>query len=116
MNNEMPSPRISELAGLVGQTVSLSGWVFNRRSSGKIQFLQLRDGSGFVQCILENKPETTDAFQLADTLGQEASIVVTGVVRADPRSPGGVELAATGLTLVGASEGFPITPNPPQQQ
>lgn len=112
MSTELPNPRIVELANFVGQTVQLSGWVYNRRSSGKIQFLQLRDGSGFVQCILENKPETAEAFQLADTLGQEASVRLTGLVRADPRSPGGVEVAATGLTLIGQSEGFPITPKP----
>jgi asparaginyl-tRNA synthetase len=93
-----------------GRAVTLRGWLAQRRSSGKIHFLQLRDGTGTIQCVLV-KGEVPDAvFALADHLPQESSLVVTGTVRADKRSPLGFELGVTDLQVVHASAEYPITP------
>jgi asparaginyl-tRNA synthetase len=106
----MPATVISSLPGLVGQVVTVHGWVATTRSSGKIAFLVLRDGTGYLQCVVaknEVGPETWERFA---TLTHETSLTVTGTVRADARSPGGVELGVTGLTVIGTSHDFPITP------
>jgi asparaginyl-tRNA synthetase len=93
-----------------GRAVTLRGWLAQRRSSGKIHFLQLRDGTGTIQCVLV-KGEVPDAvFALADHLPQESSLVVTGTIRADRRSPLGFELGVTDLQVVHASAEYPITP------
>jgi asparaginyl-tRNA synthetase len=102
--------RIEALPALAGQTVTVRGWVMTTRSSGKIAFVVLRDGTGYLQAVLSRK-EVSDAIW--DTFGrltQETSCTVTGVVRADPRAPGGVELQATELGIIGDSQDFPITP------
>ena len=101
---------ICELAQHVGQTVTLRGWLYNSRSSGKLMFLVVRDGTGLCQCVLEKTDATTAAFDAAKRLGQESSLCVTGTVRADPRSPGGHELAVSDLTVVQNAAGYPITP------
>lgn len=103
---------IAELAQHVGQTVRLSGWLYNRRSSGKIQFIILRDGTGLCQCVLERTEGTAGAFDAAEHLGQESSLTIEGVVRRDERSLGGFELTATGLEVVARAENYPITPKP----
>jgi asparaginyl-tRNA synthetase len=107
----MPSAtRISDLPRNVGESVTVRGWVTTTRSSGKVAFLVLRDGSGLLQCVVaqsEVAPDVWDAFR---ALTQETSVVVTGQVRADARSPGGVELGVTAVQVIGASRDFPITP------
>ena len=102
--------RIDELGGRVGQAVTVRGWVMTTRSSGKIAFVVLRDGTGYLQAVISKKevPDATwDAF---GQLTQETSLAVTGNVRADQRAPGGVELTVTDLALLGPSVDFPITP------
>jgi asparaginyl-tRNA synthetase len=101
---------IDDIARHEGQTVTLKGWLVNRRSSGKIHFLQIRDGSGFIQAVLSKAAVGEEVFQRADHLSQESAIVVTGVVRADKRAPGGYEIEATGLEVVSEAHEFPITP------
>ncbi|MBN2446223.1 MAG: asparagine--tRNA ligase [Phycisphaerae bacterium] len=101
---------IAELAKHVGQTVALSGWLYNSRSSGKLLFLIMRDGTGLCQCVLEKTDANADMFDAARHLGQESSLMVTGVVRADERSTGGHELTASDVQIVQAVEGYPITP------
>ncbi|MBX3142915.1 MAG: asparagine--tRNA ligase [Trueperaceae bacterium] len=101
---------IASLPELVGETVSVAGWVTGVRSSGKIAFLQLRDGSGFVQGILVKNEVAEDVFERARSLTQESSVIVTGEVRADTRAPSGVELGLTDVQLVGTSTEYPITP------
>ncbi len=101
---------IAELAHHVGQTVTLSGWLYNSRSSGKLLFLVLRDGTGLCQCVLEKTAVPPAAFETARRLGQESSLCVTGVVRAEERSVGGHELAVSGLRVVQNAAGYPITP------
>jgi asparaginyl-tRNA synthetase len=102
--------RISELREHVGQTVTLSGWVVTSRSSGKIAFVVLRDGSGVVQGVVSKKEVPAETWAAFGALTQEASVAMTGTVRDDPRSPGGVELAVTALEILGASPEFPIAP------
>lgn len=100
---------VERLGEHVGQEVELRGWLYNKRSSGKLLFLQVRDGTGIVQAVLF-RPELPEIFERAERLGQESSIIVRGVVKADPRAPGGYELAVTGLEVIQDAEGYPITP------
>ncbi|WP_420596510.1 asparagine--tRNA ligase [Deinococcus sp.] len=101
---------IRELPSQIGQTVTLSVWLQDKSGKGKLQFLKLRDGTGFVQATVF-KPEVGEAvFETARHLTQESSLRVTGEVRADERAPGGVELAVSGLEVIGASGDYPITP------
>mgnify|MGYP003543303125 CR=1 FL=1 len=74
---------IEDIAGHAGQTVTLKGWLHNRRSSGKIHFLTLRDGTGFIQCVMSKAAVGDEAFGRADHLSQESAITITGAVRAD---------------------------------
>ena len=98
------------LAEHVGKEVTLKGWLFNKRSSGKIKFLILRDGTGYLQCVYFKGNVTEKVFDTADKIGQESSIEVTGKVKAEPRAPGGYELDATGLKIISEAHDYPITP------
>jgi asparaginyl-tRNA synthetase len=100
---------INELKNHIGAEVVLKGWLYNSRSSGKLVFLQLRDGTGIVQCVVF-KPNDEEIFERAKSLGQESSIIVRGKVKADERSPIGVELDVTGLEVVQNANEYPITP------
>ena len=102
--------RIAALPQLVGQTVAVRGWVMTTRSSGKISFVALRDGTGYLQAVLSRQEVPDAAWEALGKLAQETSLEVTGVVRADRRAPGGVELQASDLTIIGPSHDFPITP------
>jgi len=101
---------IEDIAKHEGQTVTLRGWLANRRSSGKIHFLQVRDGTGFIQVVMSKQTVGDERFELAGHLSQETALTITGDVRADARAPGGYELDATGLEVVGLSSDYPITP------
>jgi lysyl-tRNA synthetase class II len=81
----------------IGEEISLKGWLFNKRSSGKIRFIILRDGTGYLQCIYFKGNVSEEIFNLADRLGQESSIEFKGKVKAEPRAVGGYELDATDL-------------------
>ena len=100
---------VNQLKDQIGQAVTLKGWLYNKRSSGKLVFLQLRDGTGIVQCVVF-KPNDEALFDLSDSLGQESSIIVTGTVKEDTRSSLGVELDVTGLEVVQNAHDYPITP------
>src|SRR5574341_2209746 len=104
------SHRIEALPRLAGQAVTVRGWVMTTRSSGKIAFVVLRDGTGYLQAVLSKKEVPDAAWAALGWLTQETSIEVRGAVRADARAPGGVELQASDLTILGASTDFPITP------
>jgi len=101
---------IEDISRFVGQPVTIKGWLANRRSSGKIHFLQIRDGSGFIQGVMSKAAVGEDVFKQADHLSQETAIAVTGEVREDSRAPGGFELDVTALEVVSPSADFPITP------
>jgi asparaginyl-tRNA synthetase len=101
---------IEDIGGHAGEEVTLKGWLHNRRSSGKIHFLIVRDGTGFVQAVMSKAAVGDELFSTTDHLSQETSVLVTGVVRADKRAPGGYEIDAKHLEVVGASHDYPITP------
>ncbi len=108
----MTQATVAQLREHVGQSVMLSGWVYNSRSSGKLIFLQLRDGTGTCQCVVEASSVGADTFAQADKLGQESAVQIGGLVRADERGKGGFELTVQSLQVVHACEGYPITPKP----
>jgi asparaginyl-tRNA synthetase len=101
---------IGKIGEHVGQTVTIKGWLHNRRSSGKIHFLTVRDGSGFIQVVMGKKDVDEATFAKADHLGQESAIIVTGVVKEDTRQAGGYEMVASGLEVVNEAHEYPITP------
>ncbi len=101
-----PITLIEDLLKRTGEEVTLRGWLHGKRSGGKIIFLLVRDGSGVCQCVVEAaNPET---FEIAKRLGQESSLTITGIVRADERAPGGCELAVTALHEIQCVEDYPI--------
>jgi asparaginyl-tRNA synthetase len=102
--------RIQDIARFDGQAVRLKGWLHNRRSSGKIHFLTVRDGSGFIQCVMTKQAAGDEAFTRADHLAQETALIVDGTVRADKRAPGGFELDVTAVEVVSESQNYPISP------
>ena len=102
--------RIQDIAKHEGQPVTIHGWLHNRRSSGKIHFLQVRDGSGFIQAVMSKAAVGDEVFKSADHLSQETSLSVSGTVRADARAPGGFEIDVTGIEVHGPSSDYPITP------
>jgi asparaginyl-tRNA synthetase len=108
MNNAYVA--INSLSKYEGKKVTLAGWLYNSRSSGKIQFLIIRDGTGLCQCVVEKGKVPDEIFEQLGRLGQESSLTVTGTVRADERSVGGYELAATDAQIISLAEGYPITP------
>ena len=101
---------IEEIAEHAGQSVTVRGWLHNRRSSGKIHFLTVRDGTGFIQAVMSKKTVDEELFLQTGHLGQETAIEIDGQVRADSRAPGGYELDVSILRLVGQTRDYPITP------
>ncbi len=100
---------ISDLADRVGKEITVHGWLHNQRSSGKIAFLIVRDGTGLVQAVMGQSDVSAAVWSRLDDLDYEASLQITGLVREDNRAPGGYELSVTGLEIVGSSgEDFPI--------
>ena len=100
---------IRDIAQHEGQTVTLKGWLYNQRSSGKLRFLQLRDGTGTIQCVVFRKDVDPEVWEAAAALTQECSLMITGEVRADKRSAIGFEIGVASLTPVSSSEDYPIT-------
>lgn len=99
---------ITELAGHVGEDVAVAGWVYNFRSSGKISFLQLRDGSGRVQAVCAADDVPAEVFARCAELTIESSVRITGAVREDKRAPGGVELLVRDLEIISIAQEYPI--------
>ena len=105
--------QIKDIAGYIGQEVTLRGWVYNKTGKGRLQFILLRDGSGQAQCVAFKKDMDAEAFEIARGLTQESSVVISGEVRADARAPGipgGYEIGIRELQLVQQAEDYPITP------
>ena len=101
---------IQELGKYIGEEVTLQGWLYNKRSSGKIRFLLLRDGTGIVQCVLAKGVAPDESYAKCDELTQESSFAVTGKVRKDDRAPGGFEIEATNVKIYQIAKEYPITP------
>ena len=106
----MTSARIKDLPRHVGETVTINGWLYNKRTSGKLQFPIIRDGSGFVQCVVSKKEVAEESWNDSDRATQESTVSVSGKVVAEARAPGGVELHVTDLKLTGLAEPYPISP------
>ncbi len=102
--------RVKDVGGHVGEEITLKGWLYNKRSSGKLHFLQLRDGSGIIQCVVFKGDVTPEVFELADKITQESSIEVTGTVREDKRSPLGFELGVKDIKVIQMAKDYPISP------
>src|SRR5690349_13786721 len=92
--------RIADIGKFEGQEVELRGWLYGKRSSGKLHFLQIRDGSGIIQAVVFKNDVPPEQFEKADHLQQESALKVTGAVRADKRSPIGFELGVKSLEVV----------------
>lgn len=105
----METVLIKNLGNHVGQQVTIQGWLYNRRSSGKIQFLIVRDGSGLVQGVMVKKEVAPELYEAAQTLTQESSLKLTGIVMDEPRALGGYEMQVTGVEIVTIAEEYPIT-------
>lgn len=102
--------RIIDSKDHVGEVVQIGGWVANKRSSGKIAFLQLRDGSAYFQGVVVKSEVPEEVFELAKSLTQETSLVVTGEIREDTRSQFGYEIGIQNIEVIGESHDYPITP------
>jgi asparaginyl-tRNA synthetase len=101
---------ISDISRHDGEEVLLRGWLYGKRSSGKLHFLQIRDGTGVIQCVVSKKDVPEESFAAADRVPQEASVEVRGKVARDPRSPLGYELHVTGFRILQGEAGYPIQP------
>ncbi|HEY3363451.1 MAG TPA: asparagine--tRNA ligase [Symbiobacteriaceae bacterium] len=100
---------INELSQYEGQDVELRGWVYNYRSSGKIQFIIFRDGTGLCQAVVFVKDVPAEVFEAGKTLTQESSLIIRGTVRKDDRAPGGFEIGVKELAIVQVAAEYPIT-------
>ena len=105
-----PIVRIAHIGHHVGETVTLHGWVYNRTDKGRLQFIQVRDGSGVIQAVAFKKNLAEDTFEAARHVTQESSVIVTGTVREDPRSPSGYEMDVTDFVVVQTAQDYPISP------
>ncbi|UCF04825.1 MAG: asparagine--tRNA ligase [bacterium] len=106
----MELAEVESIGKYVGQEVVLKGWIYNLRSSGKILFILLRDGTGTIQCIIEKSSVDEAVFEAGLELTQESSLEVHGTVREDTRAPGGYELNVSNLIVIHKAEKYPITP------
>ncbi|HXQ27747.1 MAG TPA: asparagine--tRNA ligase [Gemmatimonadales bacterium] len=102
--------RIEALPAHAGETATVRAWVMSARTSGKIAFLSLRDGTGYLQVVVSKNDVSEAVWATLGQLAQETSVAVSGRIARDARAPGGVELHAQALEILGPSEGFPITP------
>src|SRR5258708_21102723 len=108
-----PITTIAEIGKHESQSVTIRGWLYNLRESGKLLFPQFRDGSGIIQGVVPKNAVTPEVFEAIKTLTQESSVIVEGKVRADKRAPGGYELDVAGVQViqrVPETSPYPITP------
>ena len=105
-----PVVRIKELPQHIGEKVTVNGWLYNKRTSGKLQFPIIRDGSGYLQCVVFRKDVSEETWKAVEEVTQESSVLVTGTVRAEQRAPGGVELGVESFEIIQLTQDYPITP------
>src|SRR6476659_6355890 len=111
MADPIPTPRIADLREYVGQSVTIRGWVTHVRSSGKVAFAVIRDGTGIMQAVFVKTQLAPEIWERFKELTLETSVALTGEVRAEPRAPGGFEMGVTNLEIIGASPlDYPIQP------
>jgi asparaginyl-tRNA synthetase len=106
----METTAISRIGQNAGATATVRGWLYNKRSSGKIQFLIVRDGTGYLQCVVPRAEVPSEVWDAAEKAAQECSLRVSGTVREDKRAPGGYEMTATAVEILGESRDYPISP------
>ncbi|MBZ1531002.1 asparagine--tRNA ligase [Leuconostoc mesenteroides] len=110
MTEEIPKIKIIDAKNFVGKTVTIGAWLRQKRGSGKIAFLQLRDGTAFFQGVVAKADVSEEVFETAKSLKQETSIYVTGEIHEDARSSFGYEMAVSDIKVIGESHDYPITP------
>ena len=106
----MDATPLSRIGEKNGQAATVRGWLYNRRSSGRIQFLIVRDGTGYLQAVVARADVAPSVWDTAERATQECSLTVTGMVREETRAPGGYEMAVSSVEILGPSENYPITP------
>ena len=106
----MDATAIGHIGEKAGQAATVRGWLYNKRSSGKLQFLIVRDGTGYLQAVVAKSDVEPAVWEAAERATQESSLSVTGQVREEKRAPGGYEMSASEVEILGSSEGYPITP------
>src|SRR5229473_1695942 len=106
----MATVRNKELPQHIGERVTVNGWLYNKRSSGKLQFPIIRDGSGYLQCVVFRKDVSEETWKAVEDVTQESSVRVTGTVRAEQRAPGEVELGVESFEIIQLTQDYPITP------
>ena len=106
----MTGTRIKDLPGCIGEKVSIDGWLYNKRTAGKLQFPIVRDGSGYLQCVVVKKEVDEATWQSVEEVAQESTVRVTGTVRTEPRAPGGVEVGVESFAVLAPTVDYPITP------
>ncbi|WP_172798840.1 asparagine--tRNA ligase [Paenibacillus sp. FJAT-26967] len=110
MSDIKTTSTIHEVKNHVGQSVTIGCWLNNKRKSGKIQFLQLRDGTGFIQAVVVKSEVPEEVWEAATKLTQESSMYITGSVREEPRSKSGFELTVEHVEIIQITQDYPITP------
>src|SRR5438093_2454567 len=106
----MLGTRIKDLSNSIGEKVTINGWLYNKRTAGKLQFPIIRDGSGYLQCVVSKKEVSEQAWRTVEEVTQESTVRVTGSVRAEERAPGGVELGVESFETLQLAQDYPITP------
>ncbi|GAC1642281.1 MAG: asparagine--tRNA ligase [Herpetosiphon sp.] len=106
----LPTTYVNRIGQHSGATVTLAGWIYNKTEKGKLVFIQLRDGSGTIQCVVFKKTVGDDIFAVAKSLTQESSVRITGMVRTDERAPGGYEVDVSDIEVIQIAQDYPITP------
>lgn len=101
---------IEDISNFKDKEVEIRGWVFNKRSSGKVRFLLIRDGTGLIQGTIFSSKKDDPLFKKFDTLTQESSLIVRGLVKEDKRAPGGFELTIKEVEILQVADEYPITP------
>jgi asparaginyl-tRNA synthetase len=101
---------IEDIGAYEGKEVTVKGWQYNKRSSGKVRFILVRDGTGIIQSVISQGEIKNQIFEIADKITQESSIILTGTVRKDARAPGGYEIVAKDIQVIQQAEDYPITP------
>ncbi len=104
----MDTTSIGKIGEKAGAAAAVRGWLYNKRSSGKLQFLILRDGTGYLQCVVPKADVTPEVWEAGEKASQECALEVSGTVRVDKRAPGGFELTASQVRITGPSENYPI--------
>src|SRR5437763_5923261 len=102
--------RIKELPEHAGEKVTVNGWLYNKRTSGKLQFPIIRDGSGYLQCVVFKKEVSEETWKSVEDVTQESTVRVSGTVRPEQRAPGGVEMGVESFEVLDLAQEYPITP------